>query len=211
VGIQNVTPELADKFDLHGAHGALVGDVVPKSPADKAGLKSGDVILNFNNKPVADSTHLRLQVAGTAPGTTVPVKVLRDGKEMNMDITVKELPGSEEMAKGNANGGESSDALNGVGVADIDGRAKEQMNLPVNIKGAMVTNVDQDSAAYEAGLRPGDVILEINRKPVQTADDAVKLTENLKDKKILLKVWTGGNGNGISGSHYLVVDENKAG
>jgi serine protease Do len=141
----------------------------------------------------------------------VPVKVLRDGKEMNMDITVKELPGSEEMAKGNANGGESSDALNGVGVADIDGRAKEQMNLPANIKGAMVTNVDQDSAAFEAGLRPGDVILEINRKPVQTANDAVKLTENLKDKKILLKVWTGGSGNGISGSHYLVVDENKAG
>ena len=120
------------------------------------------------------------------------------------------MPGSEDLAKANENGGESSDALNGVGVSDIDGRAKE-MNLPANIKGAMVTSVDQDSAAYESGLRPGDVILEINRKPVHTADDAVKFTENLKDKKILLKVWTGGNGNALSGSHYLVVDENKAG
>jgi len=211
VGIQNVTPELADEFNMHGAHGALVGDVMPKSPADKAGLKSGDVIVDFNNKAVADSTHLRLQVAGTAPGTTVPVKVLRDGKEVTMDVTVKELPGSEELAKANENGGESSDALNGVGVTDIDGRAKEQMNLPANIKGAVVTTVDENSAAYESGLRPGDVILEINRKPVHTADDAVKFTENLKDKKILLKVWTGGNGNALSGSHYLVVDENKAG
>src|SRR5260221_7002220 len=86
VGIQNVTPELADKFDLHGAHGALVGDMMPKGPAEKAGLKRGDVILNFNNKPVADSTHLRLQVAGAAPGTTGPGKNLRDGKGENTGV-----------------------------------------------------------------------------------------------------------------------------
>jgi serine protease Do len=79
------------------------------------------------------------------------------------------------------------------------------MNLPATVKGALVTDVDPDSPAYEAGLRPGTVITEINRSPVRSAEDAVKLTENVKDRKTLLKVWS----NGIS--RYLVVDESKAG
>jgi serine protease Do len=205
VSIQDVTPMLADQFKLNGQHGALVGDVMPKSPAEKAGLKSGDIIVGFNNKPVVDSRHLKLQVAETAPGSTVPVKILREGREQSVNLTVKELPGTEEIAKAGDKNDSSNDALNGVTVSDLDPAAKGQLKLPQNIKGAVVTQVEQDSPAYDAGLRPGDVIEEINRKAVQTADEAVKLTENMKEKKILLKIWSGG------ASHYMVVDENKAG
>ena len=211
VSIQNVTPQLADAFNLHGEHGALVGDVEPKSPAEKAGLKSGDVIVNFNNRAVTDSSHLRLQVAETAPGSMVPMKILRDGKEMSMNITVKELPGSAQVAKSGDNSGNSSDALDGVTVDDLNGRVKNQLNLPASVKGAVVTDVDQNSAAFVAGLRPGDVIQEIDHKPVQNAEDAVKLTENMKEKKILLKIWSNGGPTGTGGSHFLVVDEGKAG
>jgi len=202
--IQDVTPELAREFKMGDDHGALVGDVTPRSPADKAGFKSGDVITDFNHKPVTDSRHLKLTVAETAPGSTVPVKILRDGKPMTLDVTVKELPG-EQVAKAESSEVNPNDALDGVTVGDIDRGSRQQFGMPVNAKGALVTNVNQDSAAFEAGLRPGDVIEEINRKPVQNADDAVKLSENIKDKTILLKVWSKG------GSHYVVVDESKAG
>jgi serine protease Do len=203
--IQDVTPALAKEFNIPEDKGALVGDVTAKSPAEKAGLKSGDVILDFNHKPVTDSRHMKLQVAETAPGSHVPVKVLRDGKEMTLTVTVKELPG-EEVAKADTGNDNSSDALNGVTVADLDSTAKSRFELPNNVKGAVVVNVDQDSASYEAGLRPGDVIEEINRKPVENADEAVKMTENMKEKTILLKVW------GKGGSRFVVVDEsNKAG
>ncbi len=205
VMIQDLNPELAKQFDLANDHGALIGDVSPKGPADKAGFKSGDVILEYNHKAVTDSRHLRLQVADTAPGATVPVQIMRDGKKETLSLTVKELPGSEQIAKDDSNSKDNSDSLNGVTVSDIDGRARNQLELPQNIKGAVITEVDQDSAAYEAGLRPGDVIVEINRKPVTNADQAVKLTENVKNKTVLVKVWSKG------GSRYVVVDENKVG
>jgi serine protease Do len=205
VSIQDLTPDLAKEFKLPADEGALVGDIVPHGPAEKAGLKSGDVILEYNHKGVADSRHLKLQVAATAPGTTVPVKIMRDGGEKTIEVTVKELPGSEQIARNNDTGDNSSDTLNGVTVGNIDEQAKSQLKLPDNVKGSVITQVDPDSAAYEAGLRPGDVIEEINRKPVTSADDAVKLTEHAKDKVTLLKIWSKG------GSHYLVVDENKAG
>ena len=205
VMIQNLNPELSKQFALPNDHGALIGDVSPKGPADKAGLKSGDVILEFNHKAVTDSRHLRLQVADTAPGTTVPVQVMRDGKKETLSLTVKELPGSEQIAKNDSTSKDNSDSLNGVTVSDISGQARNQLDLPQNIKGAVITDVDQDSPAYEAGLRPGDVIVEINRKPVTNADQAVKLTENVKDKTVLVKVWSKG------GSRYVVVDENKVG
>jgi serine protease Do len=146
-----------------------------------------------------------LQVADTAPGTTVPVKIVRDGKKESLNLTVRELPGADQIAKNDSSSSDNSDSLNGVTVGDIDNSARGQLNLPQNIKGAVITDVDQSSAAYEAGLRPGDVIVEINRKSVTDADDAVKLTQNVKDKTVLVKVWSKG------GSHFVVVDENKVG
>ena len=206
VTIQDVTPALAKEFNLKNAAGAVVADVMPKSPADKAGLKSGDVITQFDGKAVVDSRRLRFQVAQTTPGTTVPVKVLRDGKVQTLEVAVKEMP-KDDLASNDRKDGENSsdEALNGVGVSELDSSTRQQMKVPANVKGALVTEVRPDSAAYEAGLRQGDVIQEINRKPVSTADDAVKLTENVKDKKVLLRVYSQG------GSHYLVVDESKAG
>ena len=96
VMIQDLTPALAKEFKLKDTTGALIGDVTPKGPADKAGLKSGDLLVEFNGKTVTDSRHLKLEVARTQPGETVPVKILRDGTSKTLEVTVKTLPGTEE-------------------------------------------------------------------------------------------------------------------
>ncbi|HEY0457110.1 MAG TPA: DegQ family serine endoprotease [Verrucomicrobiae bacterium] len=207
VNIQDLTPALAKELDVKQSSGVVVADVTSRSPAEKAGVKAGDVILAYNGKEVRDSRHLKLQVAETSPGTSVPLKVLRDGKEKTLNVTVKELPNSDMASnkKGHHDDSNASDTLDGVAVSDLDSQARNQLKVPAHVKGAIVTEVDPNSAAYEAGLREGDVIQEINRKPVAGAEDAVKLTENVKEKKTLLRVWSKG------GSRYVVVDENKAG
>jgi serine protease Do len=203
--IQDVTPALAKEFKLKNGEGALVGDVTERSPAEKAGLKSGDVFLEFNGKRVTDSRHLRLEVARTQPGETVPVKILRDGVTKTMDITVKELPGTEAIARSDSHGKDDNGTLNGVSVSDLDARARREFNVPERVQGVVVTEVEPDSVAAEAGLKAGDVIQEINRKSVKSADEAVRMTEHPADKTSLLRIWREG------GSHWVVVDENKAG
>jgi serine protease Do len=203
--IQDVTPALAKEFKLKDDGGALVGDVVPNGPANKAGLKDGDVVVKYNGKNVVDSRRLRLAVGETKPGTTVPVKILRNGDSMNLEVTVQQLPGSEELASNNTPSGTDSGTLNGVGVSDLDQQTRQELKVPENVKGVVITEVKPDSPAADVGLKQGDVIQEINRHPVKTADQAVKLTENTKDKVTLLRIWSNG------GSHYVVVDESKAG
>ncbi len=203
VWIQDVTPALAKQFNLKETTGALVSDVTPKSPAAKAGLQNGDIILEFNGKKVTDSRHLKLEAARARPGESVPMKVWRDGSTKTFEITVNEAPGTEHFAKTGMPSGKDTGTLNGVAVADLDHGTRQQFNLPDTLKGVVVTEVQPDSAAAEAGLRAGDVIQEINRKPVTSADEAVRMTEQAKDKTTLLRVWRDG------GSHYLVVDESK--
>jgi serine protease Do len=205
VMIQDISPALAKEFKLKDSTGALVGDVVPKGPADKAGLKDGDVVVEYNGKKVTDSRRLRLAVGATKPGTTVPVKLLRDGSSKSLEVTVQALPGSEQLAKNKAPADANNGTLNGVGVSDLDQQARQQLKVPDNVKGVVVTEVQPDSPAAEAGIKQGDVILEINRQPVKTAEEAVRLTEHPKDKISLLRIWSNG------GSHYVVVDESKAG
>jgi len=201
--IQDVTPALAKEFKLKDQTGALVGDVVPKGPADKAGFKDGDVVLEFNGRKVTDSRHLKLEVGGTRPDTTVPVKILRDGSIKTLQVTVQLLPGNEQLARSGGSGTGDNGTLNGVTVGDLDQQARQDFKIPEDVKGAVVTDVQQDSAAADAGLKPGDVIQEINRHPVKSAEEAVKLTENARDKVTLLRIWSNG------GSHYVVVDESK--
>jgi serine protease Do len=207
VNIQNITPDLEKQFDLKEREGALVADVTPNSPASKAGLKNGDVILEFDGKDIKDIRHLKLQVAETAPGKEVPIKVSRDGEVKTLHATLKELPSDKELARNDSNANNpAADALDGVTVDDLRPEIRREYDIPSNIKGAIISDVDENSTAYEAGLRPGDVIQEINRKPVKDAEEAVALSD-LKGKSALLRVWSHG------ASHFVVVQspQEKAG
>jgi serine protease Do len=208
VMIQPVTPELAKEFKLADSQGALIGEVTKDSPAEEAGLKEGDVVVEFNGKKVADSRQLRLLVAQTPPGSRASLKIIRNGKEQSLTVKLGELS-AEGMARaggpsGGLRRGPETDPLDGVTVDDLDVRARRQFNIPGYVQGAVVTDVDPASPAAAAGLRPGDVLLEINRQPVRNADEAVRLSERLSSNRVLLRVWSQG------GSRYVVV-EGRAG
>ena len=203
VMIQNVTPALADEFKLKDSKGALIGDVVEGGPAAKAGFKPGDVIVEYDGKKVTDSRHLQLHVADTKPGTTVPVEILRNGESKTLQVTVKQLPGTEQLAEDNSHDNGDTEALKGVAVSDIDPQARREFNIPKDVQGAVVTQVEPGSAAAEAGLKPGVVIQDINHRPVTNSEDAIKLTAKASSKRTLLRVWENG------GSRFIVVDESK--
>jgi len=207
VMIQPVTPELAQEFKLPENTGALVGDVTKDSPAAEAGLKEGDVIVEFNGKKVTDSRHLGLMASQTTPGTKVPVKALCDGKEQTLSVKLGEVPADGLAKAGGRSGGlrrcQQADALDGVIVENLDARHRQQFNIPAQVQGALVVDVDAASPAAAAGLRPGDVILEINRQRVNSADEAVERSREITGDRVLLRVWSGG------GSRYLVVDASK--
>ena len=202
VTIQDLSPDVADQFHLKATRGAIVTDISPDGPAAKAGLKGDDVILDFNGKPVADSRSLGFAVAATEPGAEAQVRLLRDGKEETVTVKVGEQPGDQQLASANSGGGDNS-VLNGVEVTDLDAAARNEFDVPARVHGALVTDVDANSASAEAGLTAGDVIMEINHQPVRSADDAVKLTDHAKSRKTLLKLWSRG------GIHFLVVDESN--
>src|SRR5437762_4113347 len=205
VRIQDADPKLARQFNVpENTSGALIAEVTEKSAAAEAGLKSGDLIVELNGTPVKDSRNLKLMVGRLAPGDKVAVKVLRDGKEKTLTVTLKETPEQKLASANNEPGDNESDALNGVTVGDIDSTARSRFNIPDRVKGALITEVDPDSASYEAGLRPGDVIQEIDHKRVTNAAEAVEVSKHVKTKQVLVGFWSRG------GSDYVVVDEGKS-
>lgn len=192
VSLQPLTSELAEAFKLSNANGALVGGVQPNTPAEKAGIRAGDVIIDFNGKPVTDSAHLRLLVAQTAPDTEVTFKALRKGKEQTFNVKLAEHPSDVVVRDGQSKGTEDSvlPALDGVEMADLNWRLRRQYNIPGRINGALVTSVDEDSAAAEAGLRPGDVIVEVNQQPVRGSTEVSELADRTQGNTLLLQVYT---------------------
>jgi serine protease Do len=209
VSVQDITPALADEFKLNLTHnsGALVSEVTPGSPADKAGLQGGDVVTQLDGKSIIDARHLRLAVAMVAPGTKASAEVVRNGKTMKVDLNIATKPTDRSIARAgddeSSAAGEDTGTLNGVGVGDLDAQARREFDVPAGLRGALVTSVDPTSASAAAGLQPGDVILEINRHKVKNAEDAVKLTEKTETKKTLLRVWS------QRGSRFVVVDESS--
>jgi len=196
--LQEITPDLAAQFGT--THGALVADVSPGMPAAKAGLKSGDVIVTFNGKPVEDVTVFRLRVSEIAPGTEVTLEYLRDGKPSTVKILLGNRP-SSSVTSSERSTSKDEGVLNGVAVGDITPEVRQQLKLPEDLKGAVITEIDPNSASLRAGLARGDVVLDLDRKPVHSADEAIRLSDEIKGPKVLVRIWRNGT------SRYVVVDE----
>jgi serine protease Do len=172
VSVRPVSPDEVDALSLKDRRGAIVAQV-PPGPAATAGIEPGDVIVEFNGKAVNKSEDLPQIVAATAPGTTVPVKVIRDGKERTFNVRVDELSLDAEanrQSDATEPGGDTGAGF-GITLNNVTPEMARQFELPANARGAVVTEVDPDSPAARV-LQPGDVILQVNRKPVANASDA---------------------------------------
>jgi serine protease Do len=175
VSIQPLTPELAKSFGLKEPRGVLIADVVKDSPADKAGLTSGDVLMEFDGKKVDAPQDLQKVVAVTAPGKGVPMKVWRDKGEKTLEIKVGETP--EDTAQLEPSG--KSKSLLGLEARPITPEIARQLNLRTT-EGVVVARVEEEGPAAEAGLQRGDVIREVNRQRIRSAQDYERATQGLK-------------------------------
>jgi serine protease Do len=193
VSISDVTPENAKFFDLKNATGALITDVQSGSPAASAGLKTGDVVKEVDGKPVEDASELQMAVGLKSPGDKVSLQVLRDGKQENYSLKLASLDDKDNNER--AANGTHDKARWGIGLTDASADVRSQLELPDDVKGAVVTNVQPGSAAENAGLHQGDVILQVNRKDTKTAADAKQALTSIQDGQdaLLLVHSNGGN------------------
>jgi serine protease Do len=198
----DLTRELAPGFDLNeDQRGTLILEVVEDSPADNAGLMPGDIITHLDGREMETFRELRFAIADVRPGTGITLTVLRDGEKMEIDATVGSRDG--EPLAGDAADNADEGALVGVGVSNIDPQSRRQYGIPSRVQGALVTQVDPDSAAAAVGLRPGHVIVEINRERVRNAEDAIELTETRAENgRTLLRIWSA-----RFGYRFVLVDE----
>jgi serine protease Do len=167
VQVQQVTPELAKSFGLGSGHGALVADVQANSPAARAGIQHGDVIVEFKGQKIKDVNELPLLVANTPPQTEVEVKLIRHAQEQAVQLKVDELKEEQQQA---ATGGDISEGKPGLAVQELPPDLSRKLGLP-NGQGVLVANVEEGTPAHEAGIQRGDVILEVNQQQVTNVQD----------------------------------------
>lgn len=181
VTIQELTPELSQKFGLKNPKGALVGDVAKGSPAEKAGIKRGDVILEFNGKKVEDVGNLRNMVAQSKLGSELPIRLMRGEKEYSVTVMIAELPKEvAEATPGNSPEESGVEGLSGLNVMELTKEIARQLGLHRDEKGVVVVRVEPGSAAEEAGIKKGDVIQEIDRKKIENLDDYDRVASRMR-------------------------------
>ena len=199
ISMNDVTPDNSTFFNLPDATGAIVSQVTPDSPASRAGLKSGDVLRELNGTRIKNGGQLQVVVSQTAPGTDVKLGILRDGKPESLTLKVGEYKGEKQVA-GNEGDGSPKRGKLGLGVGDLTPDMRQQMNIPAQVQGAAIQSVRPGSPAEDAGLAPGDVIEEVNRKPVGNAQEFANDVHGVpQGKDILLLVWSRG------GASYRVL------
>lgn len=194
INIQNITDDTAQALDLKDKSGILVSNVRTGSAADKAGVKRGDIIKAINGEKIEDSNVLRNKVAGTLPGTEIKITVSRGSEELELTARLDELTPTEAAKRGQDDGNNGGNAPQnqsgklGLTLEPVTPAVAKQLELESDSEGLVVTEVDQNGAAAEAGISRGDVILEVNRKPVKSVADVTSALEGTDGRPILLLV-----------------------
>jgi serine protease Do len=205
VSLNDVTPENASFFNVSDAKGALIAQVSPDSPASRGGIHQGDVVREVNGQKVDSGSDLQMAVSQMQPGALLKLAVLRDGKPVTLNLTVGQYNAKTEEAS-NAGDGAQQKGRIGLVVADLDDDARQQLRVPQSVKGVVVQDVHPGSPAEDALIQPGDVILEVNRKPATSASQVTgQIHTSPADKDILLLVWSRG------GATYRTVHPDAAG
>lgn len=197
ISIQGVSPDMAKAFGLTQGGGALVGDVTPNGPAAKGGLQRGDIVLNLNGTPVTGPDDLSLRVSEMAPNSVAHMQVYRNGQTRQLNVTLGEYP--ENGKPGEATPG-AAPALKGLQVQDLTPSIRQQLGLSPGIAGVVITNVDPSSAAAAAGVKQGDVIQEVNHKPVHNTDEFESAVAGMANQPVLLLLNRGGS------TLYMVIE-----
>ncbi len=180
--IQDIDENLAKALNAPASGGVLVADITQSSPAEKAGIKAGDIILELDNRKVKDGTQLRNEIARRAPGTAVKILIFREGKKIDLNIILGELPGEP------ARPARKADVFEKLGfkVQPLDDQIAKILRIDPNEKGLVVMEVLPNSPVFESGLRPGDLIREVNRVPVNTVNDFIEIISQLKSGDTVL-------------------------
>jgi len=201
VTIQELTPELAQEFGLKKSKGALVSDVGKDSPAAKAGIMRGDVILEFNGKEVKDVSSLRNMVAQSKTGSEITLKILRAGKEFAVKVLIVELPREvAEVSPERLPNDTEAKALTGLTVMDLSREIVRQLGFNKDEKGVVVVRVEPGSPADDAEIKKGDIIKEINKKEIYNLEDFNRITKNIKkNESVLLFINRSGK------KYYIII------
>lgn len=182
VGIQDITPELAKSFNLSDEKGALVSSVFPNSPAEKGGLKSGDVIRGINGKEIGESHELPSLVAREPVGSKITLRVLRNGKEQDIGVTLGEMEKGEKVAEEST---KTSSAQLGLSVREITPEEAAELQLPPENHGVLIAGIEQGSEAEGAGVQRGDVLLSLNDQKISSSADFMSASKKVKGGSIV--------------------------
>jgi len=194
VSIQDLSPDLAKSFNIKEQAGALVSGIMDDSPADKAGLKRGDLIIELDGKTVADSTSLRNMVSALSPGTKIEIKIIRNGNQQSLTATLGELKEKAAIKKT-----EYKNVLKGITVQDLTTSLRDRLDIPESLNGVVVTDVASDSPS-QGLLQANDVIQEVNRQNIKSVQDYEQVVSKIGEKNgVLLLIYRRGS------SIYLTI------
>ncbi|MGD9747809.1 MAG: PDZ domain-containing protein, partial [Verrucomicrobiales bacterium] len=201
VFLKDVDSDMASALGLDGKSGVIIAEVSPDSPAEKAGLKAGDLVVSANNKPATSMAELRLDVSNTKPGTKMVFEVIRRGKSEKVEVTLGDLQDSQLAQSGEVKRGDGkksqkqekgNEFIEGVRIRDLDAQMREALGVEEGIQGVVVESVDTNSKAAEAGLQTGLLITQVDQQDVKSVAEVKKIKEAFQGDVLLLQIYREG-------------------